>query len=112
MSKPPAGFAYPDPGSLTREELKSITHGEFWIPEAERVVYQAALRALNQAGVPYVVSGLYAIYAYTGIYRQTKDLDLLLEPKYVIQAARVLRDAGFHTRLRSEERRVGKECSI
>ncbi len=99
MSKPSAGFAYPDPGSLTREELKSITHGEFWIPEAERVVYQLALRALNQAGVPFVVSGLYAIYAYTGIYRQTKDLDLLLEPKHVIQAARVLRDAGFHTRL-------------
>src|SRR5690606_41222591 len=48
---------------------------------------------------PFVVSGLYAIYAYTGIYRQTKDLDLLLEPKHVIQAARVLRDAGFHTRL-------------
>lgn len=81
---------------MTVEERKSLTHGEFWIPEDERVAYQEALRTLNRAGVRFVVSGLYAIYEYTGIYRQTKDLDLFFEPEQVVPAARVLRDAGFH----------------
>lgn len=84
---------------LTNEEARSLTHGEFWIPDAERVAYQYALRTLNRAGVPYVVSGLYALYEYTGIYRKTKDLDLLMEPRYVIDAARELREAGFRVHL-------------
>src|SRR5690606_32251830 len=75
------------------------THGEFWIPEAERSAYQLALRTLNEAGIPYVVSGLYAIYEYAGIYRQTKDLDLLLEPRHVVEAGWALRRAGFRTEL-------------
>ena len=57
------------------------------------------LEALNSAGVPYVVAGAYAIYEHTGIYRKTKDLDLLFEPSAVVAAARTLRDAGFITRL-------------
>jgi hypothetical protein len=89
----------PENVHLSTEERKSLTHGEFWIPEEERVVYRRALDALNKAGVPYVVSGLYALYEYTGIYRQTKDLDLFVEPKHVVAAARACRDAGFRTHL-------------
>ena len=84
---------------LTPEERKSLTHGDFWIPEAERDVYKRALEALNGAGVTYVVAGAYAIYEHTGIYRKTKDLDLFFEPASVVAAARALRDAGFVTRL-------------
>lgn len=84
---------------LTGEEEKSVTHGEFWIPEDERQVYQQGLRALNAAGVRYVVSGLYALYEYTGIYRKTKDLDIFVEPGVVVAAARVLKAAGFNVYL-------------
>ncbi|MGH7468974.1 MAG: hypothetical protein ACRENP_13550 [Longimicrobiales bacterium] len=84
---------------LNAEEQRSVTHGEFWIPEAEREAYKLALRALNQAGRPYVVAGLYAIYHYTGIYRLTKDLDLFLEPSGVIDAVRTLKQSGFTVRL-------------
>jgi hypothetical protein len=84
---------------LTPEERKSLTHGDFWIPDTERAVYKRALEALNAAGVPYVVAGAYAIYEHTGIYRKTKDLDLLFEPSAVVAAARALRDAGFVMRL-------------
>jgi hypothetical protein len=97
--KPPVGSLSPEMAQLTREESRSLTHGEFWIPEAERTVYQLALGTLNRAGVPYVVSGLYALYEYTGIYRQTKDLDLLMEPRYLVPAVRALQEAGFHTHL-------------
>lgn len=89
----------PELSDLSAEELKSFTHGEFWIPEHERVVYQEAIRTLNDAGIPYIVSGLYAIYEYTGIYRKTKDLDLLFEPAWVIRAAEALKGAGFRTTL-------------
>ena len=85
---------------LSREEEKSVTHGDFWIPDEERQIYKRALRALNAAGVPYVVSGAYAIYEHTGIYRETKDLDTFVEPAYVVPAMRALRGAGFVPRLK------------
>jgi hypothetical protein len=87
------------PRRLTPEERKSLTHGDFWIPEEERVVYRRALEALAAVEVPFVVAGAYAIYEHTGIYRKTKDLDLFFEPSAVVAAARALRDAGFVTRL-------------
>jgi len=90
------------PRRLTPEERKSLTHGDFWIPDEEREVYKRALDALNAAGVRYVVAGAYAIYEHTGIYRKTKDLDLFFEPSAVVPAARALREAGFVTRLEDE----------
>jgi hypothetical protein len=90
------------PTRLTPEERKSLTHGDFWIPEEERAIYKRALEAINSAGVPYVVAGAYAIYEHTGIYRKTKDLDLFFEPSAVVDAARALRAAGFTTRLEDE----------
>lgn len=87
------------PRRLSPEERKSLTHGDFWIPEQERDVYRRALQALNAAGVPYVVAGAYAIYEHTGIYRQTKDLDIFVEPSVVIRTARALHEAGFVMRL-------------
>jgi hypothetical protein len=87
---------------LTPEERKSLTHGDFWIPDEERQVYRKALEAVNGAGVPYVVAGAYAIYEHTGIYRKTKDLDLLFQPESVVAAAAALRAAGFVTRLEAD----------
>jgi hypothetical protein len=87
------------PRRLSPEERKSLTHGDFWIPEEEREVYRRALTALNGAAIPYVVAGAYAIYEHTGIYRQTKDLDLFVEPSKVVAAARALHEAGFVLRL-------------
>jgi len=95
----PAAFRLPRMRNLSKEERKSVTHGEFWIPQDEREIYKRALGALNDAGVPYVVAGAYAIYEHTGIYRQTKDLDLFCEPQAVVPAMRALHEAGFRTRL-------------
>jgi len=98
MSDAEKTVLFSDP-NLTREERKSLTHGEFWIPEAEREVYRKALELLNREGVPYVVSGLYALYEYTGIYRQTKDLDIFVEPAHVLRTAQVLKPHGFSPHL-------------
>ncbi len=90
------------PTRLTPEERKSLTHGDFWIPDDERAIYKRALEAVNGAGISYVVAGAYAIYEHTGIYRKTKDLDLFFEPGSVVAAARALRAAGFVTRLEDD----------
>lgn len=89
----------PHRGDLSVEERRSLTHGDFWIPEEEREKYKRALSALNAAGIRYVITGAYAIYEYTGIYRETKDLDLFVEADHVVETMRALRDAGFRTRL-------------
>ena len=85
--------------NLSHEEQKSVTHGDFWIPEDEREIYKRALQALNEAGHPYVVAGAYAIYEHTGIYRKTKDLDLFCEPEAVIAVMETLKAVGFTARL-------------
>jgi hypothetical protein len=95
----PPRQADPESVRLSGEEQKSVTHGEFWIPEAERTVYRHAMQALDEAGVPFIISGLYAIYEYTGIYRKTKDLDLFVEPRHLLDAARALRAEGFSLHL-------------
>jgi hypothetical protein len=86
-------------GSLSREEERSVTHGDFWVPDAERELYKSALTALNAAGIPYVIAGAYAIYEHTGIYRETKDLDIFVDPTLLVGAMRALKGAGMSARL-------------
>lgn len=80
---------------LTEQEKYSRTSSAFSFDEDAVATYQRALRALNAAGVRYVVSGAFATFQYTGIFRDTKDLDLFLKPEDVVSAAKVLKTAGF-----------------
>jgi hypothetical protein len=58
---------------------------------------KTALRALASSHVPFVVAGAYAFFEYTGIFRDTKDLDLFLRERDLEDAFRVLEGAGFRT---------------
>ena len=58
-----------------------------------------ALRALTGAGVPFVVAGAYAFFEYTGIFRDTKDLDVFLRRRDLDAAFEALRTAGFRTEM-------------
>src|SRR3989442_5794494 len=42
--------------------------------------YAEALRELSKLGLPFLLAGTYALSAYTGIKRATKDLDILCKP--------------------------------
>ncbi len=59
----------------------------------------AALRALDASPVPFLVAGAYAFFEYTGIFRDTKDLDLFIRARDLEAAFEVLRGAGFRTEL-------------
>jgi Uncharacterised nucleotidyltransferase len=56
-----------------------------------------ALRALAGSRVPFLVAGAYAFFEHTGIFRDTKDLDLFIRERDLEDALRVLEGAGFRT---------------
>ncbi len=66
-------------------------------PEDELDARADALRALAGSPVPHLVAGAYALFEYTGIYRDTKDLDLFVRERDLDGAFRALDAAGFRT---------------
>lgn len=63
---------------------------------AEELAIRArALKVLTAAKVPYLVGGAYAFCHYTGIYRDTKDVDLFLTREGAAQALDALEADGW-----------------
>jgi len=63
---------------------------------AEQVgLFRDVLRLLNGWEIPYAVSGAFALHEHTGIWRDTKDLDLFLAPEDATRALEKLREQGF-----------------
>ncbi len=65
----------------------------------EAAVFAHALRLLAETGIPHALGGALALHAYTGIWRDTKDLDVFLKPADLATAFRALAGAGFETSL-------------
>ena len=56
-----------------------------------------AIEVLMDANVPFVVGGAYAYCTYTGIYRDTKDLDLFPRKRDALRALETLEKDGWRT---------------
>jgi hypothetical protein len=67
------------------------------LPEPQRRLFREVLQLMNDHGVPYVVSGAFALQQHTGIWRDTKDLDLFLPPQHAGAAMRFLAEDKFET---------------
>ncbi|HEY5677425.1 MAG TPA: nucleotidyltransferase, partial [Myxococcales bacterium] len=65
--------------------------------EEERDAHRRALRVLQERGFEPMVGGAYALKTHTGIWRDTKDLDLFLRKDRIRAALSALKDAGFRT---------------
>ena len=61
--------------------------------------YRNVLTVLNRAGLPYLVGGAYAFKHYTGIARQTKDLDLFVMRSDYERIAELVTQAGYRCEL-------------
>jgi hypothetical protein len=61
--------------------------------------YYAALVALNELKVPFLLGGGYALERYTGIDRSTKDLDIFVRPEDCHRTLAALSAAGYRTEL-------------
>jgi hypothetical protein len=64
-----------------------------------RQFYQHALRLLADAEIPHLVCGAFALQAYTGDGRHTKDLDVFVRPGDRDRALDTLTKAGYPTRV-------------
>ncbi|HEV8293031.1 MAG TPA: hypothetical protein VGP94_13945, partial [Tepidisphaeraceae bacterium] len=62
-----------------------------------RQFYIDALKELDGAGIPYVVGGGYAMVHYTGIARNTKDLDIFIKPSDCKRTLEAMEKAGYRT---------------
>ena len=65
------------------------------VPETEWSVYSVAIHALRNAGLKFMLGGGFAFAAFTGRWRDTKDIDFYIEPGDREAAAAVLAKAGF-----------------
>jgi hypothetical protein len=79
--------------------MLSSTDGTATCPSDERTFafYRHALRALATAGVPFLVGGAYALSRYTGVHRDTKDIDVFIHPRDLGPALDALNAAGHPT---------------
>jgi len=63
-------------------------------PEQHRL-FREVLELLRSRTVPFVVSGAFALHQHTGIWRDTKDLDLFMSAENATAALRYLHEDGF-----------------
>lgn len=72
------------------------------IPDSQREAFMTALEAVNDDGVPYTLGGAFALHHYSGYWRDTKDMDIFIEPRYIERTLHVLTEAGFDTVMLAE----------
>lgn len=60
-----------------------------------RALFCEVLGHLNRVDLPYVIAGAFALQQHTGIWRNTKDLDLFLPAQAVPDALHHLEEQGF-----------------
>ena len=65
------------------------------IPQEQQELFRDVLTHMKDRGIPFVVSGAFALQQHTGICRFTKDLDLFLPAEYVQVALQSLQEEGF-----------------
>ena len=66
-------------------------------PSDARACYADALRTLLERRIAFVVGGAFAVHTFTGIWRTTKDLDLLLTAADLPEALDLLQSRGYET---------------
>jgi hypothetical protein len=83
------------------EKSQNVTReGQPIIPAAQARVYREALALMNDSGITYAVGAAFARYAYTNIWRQTKDLDVFLKPDDLRPMMDLLEANGFETEVK------------
>lgn len=64
-----------------------------------REFYETALDLLNETGVEYMLGGAFSMFHHTGIYRDTKDLDIFCRAADYPKILKFFADKGFETQL-------------
>ena len=75
-------------------------------PEAVEF-YQKSLALLKESGIPFLLSGTYALACFTGIRRPTKDLDVFCKPSDAPKILAYFKARGYGIEM-EDERWIGK----
>jgi hypothetical protein len=81
--------AVPAPGSTPEVPWAAL------IPEDQWTVFFDGALALKTAGIPFVLHGAFAMATYTGRWRNTKDVDVVVREADRERAIEAMRRAGF-----------------
>src|ERR1700754_3645910 len=77
-------------------------------PRPEAVdFYVESLKLLDESGIPFLLSGTYALSCYTGITRPTKDLDVFCKPSDAPKILSFFKAHGYRIDI-EDERWIGK----
>ena len=71
-----------------------------YLAPVEARLFHEWLKIMRRAGVPYALGGAYAHYAFTGVWRDSKDMDVFVRPRDVRTVLDAFEEAGYDTELR------------
>ncbi len=83
----------PESASLTSSTPQKL-------PKKQEALFRDVLTLLEEKGVPFAVSGAFALRKHSGICRETKDLDIFLPAESVSGALECLMHHGFECEVR------------
>ncbi len=66
-------------------------------PAEQENLFREVMQLMERERVPVVISGAFALHEHTGIWRDTKDLDMFLPAEEVCRALKALQNDGFET---------------
>lgn len=88
-------------------ELDPLDESVFEPPPEAVDFYVMCLKLLNESGIPFLLSGTYALSCYTGITRPTKDLDVFCKASDAPRILAFFKERGFAIEV-EDERWIGK----
>src|SRR3954447_17487799 len=86
-----------DASEALRDCVGYVMSATATLPTTTDEFYCRAIETLREAGIPFMVAGAYAFGVYTGIKRETKDLDFFLRPADLERTLQHFRDEGYAT---------------
>jgi hypothetical protein len=89
-------------------DTTQILDASIFEPPPEAVdFYSESLELLNESGVPFLLSGTFALSCFTGIVRPTKDLDVFCKPSDAPRILSFFKSKGYEIEV-EDERWIGK----
>src|SRR5436853_6234330 len=88
-------------------QLETVDPSKFEPPEEAVDCYLESLKLRKESGLPFLLSGTYALSCFTGITRPTKDLDVFCKPSDAPRILAYFQERGFEIQI-EDERWIGK----
>lgn len=97
-----ASFDMTDTRSGTGPIMLNTSPDDFAPPVDAQAFYGESLRLLAESEIPFLLSGTYAVSAYTGIVRPTKDLDVFCKAGDYPKILAYFQERGYRTDVEDE----------